>query len=106
VVAIDQLGNTILALLRHPEQIGRVRENPGLVRPAAEEGLRYDVIAQLVARIARENLALRGETIRRGDSLRLATRATTRDPGMFAEPGRFDAGRTGNPHQAFGTGPH
>jgi cytochrome P450 len=106
VSAMDQLGNTSLALLRHPEQMGHVCDIPELVQSASEEGVRYDGVAQLALRIAREDLVLRGKTIRRGDSLRLALGAANRDPEVFIEPDRFDIGRADNPHLAYGAGPH
>ena len=66
ITTMDQLGNTVLALLNNPEQLGRLRDDPGLVWSATEEGLRYDGTAQLLQRIARADLVLRGQTIRKG----------------------------------------
>ena len=106
ITTMDQLGNTILALLKNPEQMGRLRDDPGLVRSAMEEGLRYDGTAQLLQRIAREDLMLRGKTIRKGELVYLSLGAANRDPEVFAEPDRFDVGRADNRHLAFGAGPH
>jgi cytochrome P450 len=103
---MDQLGNTVLALLNNPEQWARLRDDPGLVRLAVEEGLRYDGTAQLLQRIAREDLTLRGQMIRQGDLLYLSLGAANRDPKVFAEPDRFFVGRADNRHLAFGAGPH
>jgi len=103
---MDQLGNTVLALLKDPEQMARLRDDPRLVRSATEEGLRYDCAAQLLQRIAREDLKLRGKTIRAGDLIYLALGSANRDPAMFTEPDQFDVGRTDNRHLAFGAGPH
>src|SRR5262249_19180843 len=72
ITTMDQLGNTVLALLNNPGQLGRLRDDPALVRPAVEEGLRYDGTAQLLQRIARADLRLRGQTIRKGDLLYLS----------------------------------
>src|SRR5262249_30264312 len=102
----DQLGNTVLALLNHPEQWRRLRDDPTLVRSAVEEGLRYDGTVQLLQRIAREDLTLRGKMIRQGDLLYLSLGAANRDPEVFPEPDRFDVGRSDNRHLAFGAGPH
>jgi cytochrome P450 PksS len=106
VTTMDQLGNTVLALLKGPEQLCRLRDNPGLVRSATEEGLRYDGAVQLLQRIAREDLVLRGQTIRMGDLLYLSLAAANRDPEVFTEPDRYDVGRADNRHLAFGSGPH
>jgi cytochrome P450 len=106
ITTMDQLGNTVLALLKDPEQLRRLRDQPALLRSATEEGLRYDGTAQLLQRIAREDLVLRGRTIRWGDLLYLSLGAANRDPAVFAEPDRFDVGRADNRHLAFGAGPH
>jgi cytochrome P450 PksS len=106
VTTMDQLGNTVLALLNDPEQMGRLRVDPGLARSATEEGLRYDCTGQFLQRIAREDLMLRGKTIREGELLYLVLGAANRDPEAFTEPDRFDVGRGDNHHLAFGAGPH
>jgi cytochrome P450 len=76
------------------------------VRSAVEEGLRYDGAVLLLHRIAREDLMLRGQTIRQGDLVYLSLGAANRDPEVFSEPDRFDLGRSDNRHLAFGVGPH
>jgi cytochrome P450 PksS len=106
ITTVDQLGNTALALLKHPEQMGRLRDDPDLVRSAIEEGLRYDGTAQLTQRVAREDLVVRGKAIRKGEMLQLALGAANRDPEVFVEPDRFDISRADNPHLAFGSGSH
>jgi cytochrome P450 len=106
ITTMDQLGNTVLALLNNPGQWGRLRDDPSLVRSAAEEGLRYDGTAQLLQRIACADLVLRGRTIRQGDLLYLSLGAANRDPEVFPEPDRFFVGRDDNRHLAFGAGPH
>jgi cytochrome P450 len=106
VTTMDQLGNTVLALLNNPEQLGRLRDDPRLLRSAIEEGLRYDGTVQLLQRIAREDQSLRGHAIRKGDLLYLSVGAANRDAEVFAEPDRFFLMREHNPHLAFGAGPH
>jgi hypothetical protein len=59
ITTMDQLGNTVLALLNNPGQWRRLRDDPALVRPAVEEGLRYDGTAQLLQRIARADRTAR-----------------------------------------------
>jgi pimeloyl-[acyl-carrier protein] synthase len=106
ITTMDQLGNTVLALLKNPEQMARLRDDPGLVRSATEEGLRYDCAAQLLQRVAREDMKLRDKTIRAGDLIYLSLGSANRDPAMFTEPDQFDVGRTDNRHLTFGAGPH
>jgi cytochrome P450 PksS len=106
ITTMDQLGNTTLALLRHPDQMDRLRDAPGLIPSAIEEGLRYDGTAQFLQRLAREELVLRGKTIREGDLVYFSLGAANRDPEVFAEPDRFDLDRANNRHLAFGAGPH
>jgi cytochrome P450 PksS len=106
ITTMHQLGNTVLALLNNPEQMGRLRDDPGLARSATEEGLRYDGTAQFLRRIAREDLMVRGQTIRKGELVYLSLGAANRDPEVFTEPDRFDVDRADNPHLAFGAGPH
>ena len=106
ITTMDQLGNTVLALLNNPEQWRRLRDDPALVRSAVEEGLRYDGTGQFLQRIARQDLVLRGRTIRKGELLYLSLGAANRDPEAFPEPDRFDVGRADNRHLAFGAGPH
>jgi cytochrome P450 PksS len=106
ITTMDQLGNTVLALLKNPEQMDRLRDDPALVWSAMEEGLRYDGTVQLLQRIAREDLTLCGQTIRKGDLIYLSLGAANRDPDVFVEPDRFDVGRADNRHLAFGAGPH
>jgi pimeloyl-[acyl-carrier protein] synthase len=103
---MDQLGSTVLALLKNPEQLARLHDDPRLVRSATEEGLRYDCAAQILQRIAREDIKLRGKTIRAGDLIYIALGSANRDPAMFTAPDQFDIGRTDNHHLAFGAGPH
>jgi cytochrome P450 len=86
--------------------MGLLRDNPELVRSAIEEGLRYDGTAQLAQRVAREDLVVRGKTIRKGEMVHLALGAANRDPEVFVEPDRFEISRAHNPHLAFGSGSH
>jgi hypothetical protein len=103
---VNLIGNGVLALLRHPGTLDRLRAEPALVVPAVEELLRYDGPAQLVSRIACAEIALGGKTIRAGDSVLLGLGSANRDPEVFADPDRLDLERTPNPHLAFGLGTH
>lgn len=100
------IGNGLIALLRHPDQIARLRAEPALGESTIEELLRYDGPTQIVTRVAREDYELSGKRIKRGERLFLALNAANRDPETFVEPDRFDIARSPNPHLAFGYGPH
>lgn len=100
------LGNGLLALLRHPVQLDRLRRDPALVQSAVEELLRYDSPVQRNRRIALTDVDIRGATIRRGDPVMVFMGSANRDPEKFNDPDGLDVGRAPNPHQAFGHGIH
>ena len=100
------VGNGMLALLRHSEELERLRDEPGLIASAVEEILRYDGSVQMRGVSAGDDLELDATKIRAGETLWLAIGATGRDPRQFPEPNRFDIGRSPNRHLQFGAGPH
>ncbi|MDY7230818.1 cytochrome P450 [Hyalangium rubrum] len=106
VTTIDQLSNGVHALLTHPEQLQKLRENPTLLMSAVEEVLRYAPAVPFMHRIAIEDLELRGRSIRRGQIVFLGIAAANRDPSVFPEPDRFDITRANNKHLSFAFGPH
>jgi cytochrome P450 len=100
------IANTILTLLRNPDQLAKLRANPGLIEGVVEEGLRYESPIQILARVAVEDMTLGGVTIRRGERVGLAIGSANRDPGLCPDPDRFDVTRGELKHVAFGGGPH
>ncbi|WP_157254600.1 cytochrome P450 family protein [Nonomuraea typhae] len=102
------IGNGMLALLRHPDQLALLRERPELMGPAVEEILRYDGAAERVAwRFPTEPVQIGGTWLAPGDPLLIALAAADRDPVRFADPDRFDITRSDSqPHVAFGRGIH
>jgi cytochrome P450 len=100
------IGNTILALLRHPEQWRRLADEPARAADAVEEGLRYDAPVQLVLRRAAEDIAVAGVTIPRGDRAVVALGSANRDPAVYTDPDRFEVARDEAKHVSFGGGPH
>ncbi len=103
---VNLIGNGTLALLRHPDQLRRLRDNPGLIGPAVEELLRYDGPVQRTARIPSEDITIRGHTIGKGEMVMPFIGAADRDPAQFPEPDRLDIARADNRHIAFGWGIH
>jgi cytochrome P450 len=100
------IGNGLLALLRHPEQLARLREEPGLAPAAVEELLRWDSPVQLTMRIPLEEVELRGRTLRPGQAIVAVLGSANRDPQVFADPERLDLARGDNRHLSFGQGVH
>ncbi|MFD8912688.1 cytochrome P450 [Streptomyces sp. NPDC059575] len=100
------IGNSVLALLRHPGQLARLREDPALIRTAVDELARYDTPTQAIVRVVAEDLGIGGRTLREGELVYLLLAATNRDPERFEDPDRLDLSRSGNRHLSFGNGPH
>jgi len=100
------IGNGLLALLRAPDQLQRVWEDPMLVPATVEEMLRYDGPVQLTTRLAKIDMEIHGTTIKQGEWLYLVIGAANRDPAQFPDPDRFDVSRVDNKHVAFGAGAH
>jgi cytochrome P450 len=103
---VNLIGNGTMALLRHPDQLQRLRENPGLIGSAVEELLRYDGPVQRTARTPTADVVIGGRTIARGEIVMPFIGAADRDPGQFPDPDRLDVARTDNRHIAFGWGIH
>ena len=100
------LGNAMVALLMHADQLQRLREHPALIYPAVEELLRFDGSVQFTGRMAGEDIEWSGQRIRVGEFVMLLTGAANRDPRYFAQPDVLDLGRADNKHVGFGHGIH
>jgi pimeloyl-[acyl-carrier protein] synthase len=100
------IGNGMLALLRHPEQMEKLKQEPNIIQSAVEELLRYDSSTQIVAREAIEDVVIGDQTIRSGEQVFLCLGAANRDPAQFPNPDCLDFTRSENCHLAFGSGIH
>ena len=100
------LGNGLVALLRHPAEMARLRATPALMESAIEEMLRYEAPVHRSWRIATEEVVLHDVLIRQGEMVLMMIGAAHRDPTVFPEPDRFDIGRLQNRHMGFGLGIH
>jgi cytochrome P450 len=94
----------LLALLERPDQLGRLREDPSLIPGAVEEMLRWATPIHHFRRTATRDIELGGARIAAGDKLSTWFVSGNRDEEAFADPGRFDVGRSPNRHMAFGPG--
>ena len=103
---VNLIGNGMLALLRHPDQLRLLREQPDLIVTAVEELLRFDGPVQRTARTPTEDVTLGGQTIPKGEIVMPFIGAADRDPAQFRDPERLDITRTENRHIAFGWGIH
>jgi cytochrome P450 len=107
VTTVSLIGNGTLALLRHPEQLDRLRADLSLVPQAVEELLRFDgPVNPGLTRFALEDLEIGGVRIPHGDMVMLAIAAADRDPRRYPDPDRLDVGAVDPGHLAFGHGMH
>jgi cytochrome P450 len=100
------IGNGMLSLLRHRDQLEKLREDLSLIPSAVEELLRYESPSQHTARLAPEDVELGGKHIRKRQAVIAVMGAANRDPERFPEPDRLDICRQENRHVAFAWGAH
>jgi len=104
---VNLIGNGMLALLRHPDQRARLREDPDLIPGAVEEFLRYDGPVNLATfRFTTEPVEIAGTTIPKGEFVLVSLIGANRDPERFADADRLDVERDASGHLAFGYGIH
>jgi cytochrome P450 len=104
---VNLIGNGVLALLEHPDQMTLLKQHPALIKTAIEEFLRYRGSLMLATpRWACVDILLGGKLIRRGEQVLVALAAANRDGEVFTKPDTLDITRQENRHLAFGKGIH
>jgi len=104
---VNLITNGMLTLLRQPDVLDRLNREPGLIITLVEELLRYEPPVQMrTNRTTIADIDVDGTTIPKGSPLALMIAAGNRDPSRFADPDRFDPGRTDNAHLGFFGGIH
>ena len=99
-------GNLLVALLTEPDRLDELRANPGLVRGAFEEALRWEPPITTVMRVTARDCELGGVAIPAGTNVSVSVAAANRDPKRYPDPDRFDPARKNIAHLTFGGGPH
>jgi cytochrome P450 len=103
---VNGAGNGLLALIRRPDQLARLRSEPALIGTAIEELLRFDSPLQLFHRFVLEDFEHGDVKFARGDVVGLLYGSANRDPQGFERPDELDLARKPNSHLAFGAGTH
>jgi cytochrome P450 PksS len=104
---VNLIGNGMLALMEHGDQMNRLRDDPALIKPAIEELLRYDGSVQAATeRYARADVTIAGVTIPRGEMVFAMLASANRDERQFESPDALNLTREPNRHLAFGQGVH
>lgn len=102
----NMLGNGMMALLEHPDQLDLLRDDPSLMKNAVEELVRYECPFQMVFRLTATDVEIDGTVIPEGQVVRLILGAANRDPEQFENPDNIDIRRGHIRHLGFGFGTH
>ncbi len=106
----NSINMSFVALCQYPDELARLRADPGRIPAAVEELVRYVIISGSgfipLARITREEVCLGGVTIPAGETVLPSFNVANRDPAAFGEPDRLDVGRAPKTHLGFGAGAH
>ena len=103
---VNLIGNGLLALLRHPDQLRALAADPALIQTGVEELLRFDGPVQRTGRMTNADVEIGGKQISKHSIVAAVIGAANRDPAHFADPDRLDIARRENRHIAFGFGIH
>jgi cytochrome P450 len=102
----DAISGGMRALIDNPDELQRLRDDPGLMPTAVEEMIRWSTPVKEFMRTAARDTTVRDVDIAAGESVYLAYVSGNRDEEVFTDPFRFDVGRDPNKHVAFGYGVH
>ena len=102
----NHIANGLLGLLRFPQELTKLRADPGLAAAAVEELLRYDGPNGAQVRIVQQEHELHGKQLKPGERVFILLNAANRDARAYQDPDRVDIARKGPPHLAFGFGLH
>lgn len=103
---VNLISGGVLNLLRHPDELRRLRDDPALIASTIEELLRFGPPVQVSARTATTDVDLDGQHVARGQQCIVMIAGANRDPAVFADPDRLDIAREDNRHLSFGGGIH
>ncbi|MFF7275840.1 cytochrome P450 [Streptomyces griseorubiginosus] len=104
---VQLIGNAVLALFQHPEQLAALRRDPARLPAAVEEFLRYEGPALLaIRRFPVEDVTIGGVTVPAGETVWVSPSAANRDPARFPDPDRLDLTRDASGHLSLGHGIH
>lgn len=104
--AVNTIGNGLLALYQHPEQLQKLKEHQELLPDAVTEMLRYDSSVQMTPRQARDDVMLGDVCIQARETVICIVASANRDPDAWDKPDEFDITRTSSHPLSFGGGPH
>jgi cytochrome P450 len=104
---VNLIGNGMLALHRHPDQLAKLKANPGLMQNAVEEFLRYDSSVQLTGRVAMEDIEVGGVMIPKGENVMCLLGSANHDPAVYPDrPDELNIERQNVRPMSFGGGIH
>jgi cytochrome P450 len=102
----DLIGNAVRQLLLNPDQLAKLKADPGLIAATVEETLRFEPPVDVTGRVASHDIEIDGCPVATKQSVMFFLRAANRDPEAFEDPHAFDIARKRRPHVAFGGGAH
>lgn len=103
---VNLIGNTVFTLLKNPDQLAKLKDDPTLLDQTITEVLRYESPVQSISRTAMVHTQIAGTNIKQGDTVHLVIGAGNRDPEIFSDPDHFDIEREQISNLSFGTGIH